>query len=141
MAQLIAQVAAGADLVGESGRPWCWLRVWSDFEWVPEAFYLQLALVYVPVLLVFVHNVATYVRLLHSLGDILSTKMETRIRKRLMFYSWAFFVAGVWVTLTAIYQAVSPRHELDATLLYLLSVFAPLQVRGHGKTTNWRGRS
>jgi len=114
VAQLLAQAAAGADLVGESGRPWCWLRVWSDFEW----------------LLVFVHNVATYVRLLHSLGDILSTKMETRIRKRLMFYSWAFFVAGVWGVLTAIYQTVSPRHELDATLLYLLSIFAPLQVCG-----------
>lgn len=79
-------------------------------------------------LLIFLFNVVMYVRLIHSLGEILSTKMENRIRTRMLFYSWAFFLAGVWAAMTALYQAATPRHELDMTLLYSLSIFAPLQV-------------
>ncbi|KUF64599.1 Cyclic AMP receptor protein A [Phytophthora nicotianae] len=118
---------AGTDLIGESGRPWCWIRSWSDDQWSEQAFYVQLAIFYVPVVLTFLHNLVTYVMLLYLMTDSLSTSMETRIHYRLLLYSWAFFLPNVWVVFAFAYQAVVSNHTLDAPLLYLISFFTPLQ--------------
>uniref|UniRef100_K3WQ63 G-protein coupled receptors family 2 profile 2 domain-containing protein n=1 Tax=Globisporangium ultimum (strain ATCC 200006 / CBS 805.95 / DAOM BR144) TaxID=431595 RepID=K3WQ63_GLOUD len=61
------QQALGYHLVGESGLPWCWLRSWSDFEWVAGAVYVQLGVFYGPVLLIWLHNATTYLSLLYKM--------------------------------------------------------------------------
>ncbi|ETL90228.1 hypothetical protein L917_11012 [Phytophthora nicotianae] len=127
VAHLYTQSWAGTDLIGESGRPWCWIRSWSDDQWSEQAFYVQLAIFYVPVVLTFLHNIVTYVMLLYLMTDSLSTSMETRIHYRLLLYSWAFFLPNVWVVFAFAYQAVVSNHTLDAPLLYLISFFTPLQ--------------
>ncbi|KAE9032569.1 hypothetical protein PR003_g9428 [Phytophthora rubi] len=118
---------AGTGLVGESGRPWCWIRSWSDDQWIIEGFYIQLVIFYVPVVLTFLHNLVTYVMLLYLMTDSLSTSMETRVHYRLLLYSWAYFLPNVWVVFAFAYQAVAPKHALNAPLLYLISFFTPLQ--------------
>ncbi|EGZ28602.1 hypothetical protein PHYSODRAFT_475580 [Phytophthora sojae] len=127
VAHLYAQTLAGTGLVGESGRPWCWIRSWSDDQWSVEGFYVQLVIFYVPVVLIFLHNLVTYVMLLYSMTDSLSTSMETRVHYRLLLYSWAFFLPNVWIVFAFAYQAVAPNHALNAPLLYLVSFFTPLQ--------------
>ncbi|KAG3114008.1 hypothetical protein PI124_g5998 [Phytophthora idaei] len=127
VAHLYTQSWAGTDLVGESGRPWCWIRSWSDDQWSEQAFYVQLVIFYLPVVLTFLHNIVTYVMLLYLMTDSLSTSMETRIHYRLLLYSWAFFLPNVWIVFAFAYQAVAPSHILDAPLLYLTSFFTPLQ--------------
>lgn len=67
VSHLYVQELAGFDLVGESGRPWCWIRTWSAFAWNREGVIIQLIVFYVPVLLIFVHNIATYLSLLYRL--------------------------------------------------------------------------
>ncbi|TMW68684.1 hypothetical protein Poli38472_006152 [Pythium oligandrum] len=125
--QLVVQEISGATLLGESGRPWCWFRTWSDYEWVRSGFHAQLALFYIPVAIVLVHNLATYISLLYHLSDILSTKMEERIWRRLLAYSWVFFLSFVWGIFAVFYQATSPNHELSPSMLYFMSFFTPLQ--------------
>jgi hypothetical protein len=65
--QLSVEQLSGFALIGESGRPWCWFRSWSHFDWSEAGFHVQLSLFYVPVLLVFLHNLATYIALLYRL--------------------------------------------------------------------------
>lgn len=127
IAHLYVQALAGADLVGESGRPWCWIRSWSDEQWSKQGFYVQLTVFYAPVVLVFFHNLATYLMLLYLMPDSFSTSMETRIHYRLLFYSWAFFLSNLWTVFTFAYQTVAFDHALNAPLLYLTSFFTPLQ--------------
>lgn len=67
VSHLYVQELAGFDLVGESGRPWCWIRTWSDFAWNRDGVILQLVIFYVPVVLIFVHNIVTYLSLLYRL--------------------------------------------------------------------------
>ncbi|OWZ23442.1 LOW QUALITY PROTEIN: hypothetical protein PHMEG_0001666 [Phytophthora megakarya] len=126
VSHLYAQSLAGTNLVGESGRPWCWIRSWSDGQWSEQGFYVQLVIFYSPVVLTFLHNLVTYVMLLY-LMDNLSTNMETRIHYRLLLYTWAFFLPNVWIVFAFAYQAVVPTHVLNAPLLYLISFFTPLQ--------------
>ncbi|KAG7393729.1 hypothetical protein PHYPSEUDO_004492 [Phytophthora pseudosyringae] len=127
VAHLYTQSRAGTDLIGESGRPWCWIRSWSDDLWSEEAFYAQLVIFYAPVVLTFLHNLVTYVMLLHLMTESMSTSMETRIHYRLLLYSWAFFLPNVWIVFAFAYQAVAPNHILSASLLYFISFFTPLQ--------------
>ncbi|KAH7479451.1 hypothetical protein PRIC1_009004 [Phytophthora ramorum] len=127
VAHLYVQSFSGATLVGESGRPWCWMRSWNDDQWSVQGFYVQLVIFYVPVVLTFLHNLVTYVMLLYFMPESLSTGMETRIHYRLLLYSWAFFLPNVWVVFAFAYQAVAPNHALNAPLLYLISFFTPLQ--------------
>ncbi|POM59339.1 hypothetical protein PHPALM_31945 [Phytophthora palmivora] len=127
VAHLFAQFLAGTDLIGESGRPWCWIRSWSDDLWSEQGFYVQLIIFYIPVILIFLHNLVTYVMLLYLMTDSLSTNMETRIHYRLLLYTWAFFLPNVWIVFAFAFQAVTPNHVLNAPLLYLISFFTPLQ--------------
>ncbi|KAF1331993.1 Cyclic amp receptor protein a, partial [Globisporangium splendens] len=66
------QQALGYHLVGESGLPWCWLRSWSDFEWVTGTVYVQLGVFYGPVLLIWLHNIVTYLSLLYKMRSLLT---------------------------------------------------------------------
>lgn len=125
--QLWLQSLGGNDLLGESGRPWCWFRTWSDYEWSKSGFFVQLAVFYVPVTVMFIHNLATYIALLYQLNDIVSTKVEDRVWRRMMAYSWVFFLSFVWGVFALLYQAVSSDHQLSAIMLYFMSFFTPLQ--------------
>nr|CAI9858986.1 Phytopthora agathidicda G protein coupled receptor 3 [Phytophthora agathidicida] len=127
VAHLYTQSLAGTDLVGESGRPWCWIRSWNDNQWSEQGFYAQLTLFYVPVVLSFLHNLVRYILVLYFMTDSLSTSMETRIHYRLLVYSWAFFLPNVWIVFAFVYQAVPPHHVLNTSLLYVISFFTPLQ--------------
>jgi hypothetical protein len=75
VAHLYLQALAGTDLVGESGRPWCWIRSWSDNQWSVQGFYIQLVIFYVPVVLSFLHNLVTYVMLLYLMVSIVYKNM------------------------------------------------------------------
>ncbi|GLD95058.1 hypothetical protein PINS_up003683 [Pythium insidiosum] len=125
--QLLTQHANGFDLIGESGYPWCWFRVWSDYEWADDGFNTQLAVFYGPMLAVLLYNLSTYVSLLHQMSDVLSTRMEDRIWRRMMAYSWAFFLTFVWGFYALLYQNASHDHDISPKMLYLMSFFMPLQ--------------
>jgi hypothetical protein len=89
---------------------------------------------------------------------VTSTKMEDRIWRRMMAYSWVFFLSIVWGAFAFLYQvrtnryrpsihargsypfesgmslpqAFSRDHELSRAMLYLMSFFTPLQVLEFG---------
>ncbi|KAJ0408997.1 hypothetical protein ATCC90586_005181 [Pythium insidiosum] len=140
--QLLTQRANGFDLIGESGYPWCWFRVWSNYEWADDGFNTQLAVFYAPVLAVLLHNLSTYISLLHRMTDLLSTRMEDRIWRRMMAYSWAFFLTFIWGFYALLYQNASHDHDVSPKMLYLMSFFMPLQgamnaaVYGFNKKTD-----
>lgn len=75
------QQLLGYNLVGESGLPWCWLRTWSDFEWAPGGVYIQLGVFYGPVLLIFLHNLITYLSLLYKMVRLVFAFGEEREHK------------------------------------------------------------
>lgn len=126
--QLGLQQMGGFTLIGESGHPWCFFRTFSDYEWSTSGFYAQLAIFYIPVLLIFLHNIVTYIALLYKLGEVLSTRMEDKIWYRMMMYTWVFFLTFVWSSFALLYQAISEDHTLSSLMLYFMSFFVPLQV-------------
>ncbi|DBA00708.1 TPA: hypothetical protein N0F65_001179 [Lagenidium giganteum] len=119
--------ALGFHLMGPSGRPWCWMRLYSEYSWSKAGFWLQMIFFYAPVLFIFVHNIITYVWLLYKLGDLLSTKLEGRIWRRMLGYGVVFFVSIVWAMFALIYEAISPEHTLHRNMLYCMAWFAPFQ--------------
>jgi hypothetical protein len=121
------QATAGFDLIGHSGQPWCWIRSWSNYEWSLDGFFMQLGFFYLPICLIFAYNISIYFSLLYKMGEVMSTKMEDRVWKRMMGYTWVFFLSAVWGMFGRFYQAISPEHELSIQMLYFTSFFTPLQ--------------
>lgn len=124
---LAFQQVLGFKLIGPSGRPWCWMRLWSDYEFSSGAFWLQLILLYGPILGVFAYNTITYLAVLYSMGDVLSTRVEDRIWRRMLGYEIVFILSIVWALFGLFYQALASDHLLSRTMLYTISWFTPFQ--------------
>ncbi|KAF1778583.1 hypothetical protein GQ600_1402 [Phytophthora cactorum] len=128
-------------------RKWttlCWIRSWSDDQWSEQAFYVQLVIFYLPVVLTFLHNIVTYVMLLYLMVSAVAIMLHPAIMTH-RCVKWvdrqlvdkhgdsdplstsalqlAFFLPNVWIVFAFAYQAVAPSHILDAPLLYLTSFF------------------
>jgi hypothetical protein len=56
----VAENAEGLQMMGQSDRPWCWIRDFQHDEWNAFGAHLQYALFYGPLLIIFIFNLAIY---------------------------------------------------------------------------------
>jgi hypothetical protein len=62
-------------------------------------------------------------------GELMQTRMKTRIQKRLLLYLLVFQMTSIWGLANRIFQAYTPNHKYSYFLLCMDSAFGPLQVR------------
>jgi len=123
----VAENAEGLQMMGQSDRPWCWIRDFQHDEWNAFGAHLQYALFYGPLLIIFIFNLAIYAFLGRKVGELMQTRMKIRIQKRLLLYLFVFQVTSVWGLANRIYQAFNKNHKYDYFLLCMDSAFGPLQ--------------
>ena len=117
----------GHQMMGQSDRPWCWIRDFHDDEWNAFGSHLQYAVFYGPLLVIFAFNLFIYSFLGRKVGELMQTRMKVRIQKRLLLYLLVFQLTSIWGLANRIYQAWSPKHNYSYVLLCLDSAFGPLQ--------------
>ncbi|EQC36636.1 hypothetical protein SDRG_06075 [Saprolegnia diclina VS20] len=125
----MSQQLCGFELIGFGGLPWCWVRSWSDDQWVLDGYVLQMLFFYGPITMALAVNTALFLTVATKLGrsTVMSTGMEEKIRWRMMAYIGIFVLTCAWGGLGRTFQVISPEHEISPVFLALTAFFAPLQ--------------
>ena len=84
----------------------------------------QFLMFYLPAVLIFSYNVSIYVFLARQVHG---TELGANIRKRVLLYLLVFSICACWGLVHRIYQLFSKDHQPLQALIYLESVFGPLQ--------------
>ncbi|OWZ01269.1 hypothetical protein PHMEG_00027380 [Phytophthora megakarya] len=118
--------------VGGADRRWCWIAVHTAHEetgedplvWRREGALQQLLLFYVPVLGVFVFNVAVYHTILKFLY---MDPMASRFREKVNLYLGIFFICSGWGIINRLVQLFRADHTANEFLSVMESICDPLQ--------------
>lgn len=123
----VVQDQEGVQMMGQTDRPWCWIRDFSHDKWQAFGAHLQYLMFYGPLLIIFIFNLGVYAFLGRKVGELMQTRMKIRIQKRLLLYLVVFQLTSIWGLANRIYQAWSPGHKYDYFLLCMDSLFGPAQ--------------
>jgi len=123
----VVETEEGLQMMGQTDRPWCWIRDYDDNRWDSFGASLQVAMFYAPLTVIFLFNLWIYGFLGIKVGELMQTRMKVRIQKRLLLYLLVFQLCSVWGLANRIYQATHPGHKFNYLLLCLDSAFGPLQ--------------
>jgi len=123
----VVQDQEGVQMMGQTDRPWCWIRDFSHDKWQEFGAHLQYLMFYGPLLIIFIFNLGVYSFLGRKVGELMQTRMKIRIQKRLLLYLMVFQLTSIWGLANRIYQAWNPDHKYDYFLLCMDSLFGPGQ--------------
>ena len=120
--------ATGREDMGRADRPWCWIKSERhDGSWDGWGATQQFLFFYLPLLVVFVFNGATYAFLLRKAGGLLgSAALAFKVRKRLLLYLLVFAGCSVWGLLARSVHALSAAHANTPVVAALMRLDAAL---------------
>eukprot|EP00937_MAST-01D_sp_MAST-1D-sp2_P006014 g6014.t1 len=117
--------------IGRSDRFWCWISTYNraGTRWEASGAWLQFGLFYIPLLIIILFNISTYLVLHRTIRArrTISPEMEKAIRTRLQLYLLVFVLCSVWGFANRVVSWFSTYHSTTLWLDYMEVTFGPLQ--------------